>query len=262
MNKPLFPEVTVNGVTIASAEISAEAQNHPAPRGKPGLAWQSAARALVLRRLLLQEAARRGVHPEPAEVAPGRFETTEEAMIRAVTEAAISVVRPTEEEVQAVWSRDPKRFMSQPLWEVSHILVTGEDAKARAEKMATDLASNPNLFSKLVRDNSDCPSAANGGALGQLSPGGAVPEFEAAIAKLSEGQITSHPVETRFGWHIIRMDSLAPGRPLPFEAVRPKLAEAIEKVRWARAARQLADRLIASAEITGIDLHSARRGRA
>ncbi|NBR54215.1 MAG: peptidase, partial [Rhodobacteraceae bacterium] len=42
MNKPLFPEVRVNGVTIPSAAIAAEAQNHPAPKGKPGLAWKAA----------------------------------------------------------------------------------------------------------------------------------------------------------------------------------------------------------------------------
>ena len=47
--KPLLPPVTVNGVTISPERIAAEAQNHPAPKGKPGLAWKAAARALALR---------------------------------------------------------------------------------------------------------------------------------------------------------------------------------------------------------------------
>ena len=54
--KPLLPDVTVNGVLIDPTLIANEAQNHPAPQGKPGLAWQAAARALAVRTLLLQEA--------------------------------------------------------------------------------------------------------------------------------------------------------------------------------------------------------------
>ena len=50
--KPLLPDVTVNGVLIDPALIANEAQNHPAPQGKPGLAWQAAARALAVRREL------------------------------------------------------------------------------------------------------------------------------------------------------------------------------------------------------------------
>ena len=39
--KPLFPDLTVNGETIASVAITAEAQHHNAPAGKPGLAWRA-----------------------------------------------------------------------------------------------------------------------------------------------------------------------------------------------------------------------------
>jgi peptidyl-prolyl cis-trans isomerase C len=53
------------------------------------------------------------------------------------------------------------------------------------------------------------------------------------------------------------MDAVAPGRPLPFEAVRDRLAEAHEKAAWLTAARAFADRLVAEAEITGLDLRAA-----
>ena len=43
MTRPLFPEITVNGTVLSAAAIAAEAQNHPAPAGKPGLAWRRAA---------------------------------------------------------------------------------------------------------------------------------------------------------------------------------------------------------------------------
>lgn len=74
MNVTLFPDVVVNGETIPSAAIAAEAQNHEAPKEKPGIAWRKAAQALAIRALLLQEAKRRALTADPLELAPGRFE--------------------------------------------------------------------------------------------------------------------------------------------------------------------------------------------
>ena len=56
MARPFFPEVSVNGHVIDRTLIAAEAQNHAAPPGKPGWAWQAAARALAIRSVLLQRA--------------------------------------------------------------------------------------------------------------------------------------------------------------------------------------------------------------
>ncbi|HMO08944.1 MAG TPA: peptidase, partial [Paracoccaceae bacterium] len=47
----LLNDISVNGRVIPAATIATEAQNHPAPRGKPGHAWQAAARALALREI-------------------------------------------------------------------------------------------------------------------------------------------------------------------------------------------------------------------
>ncbi len=260
MNKPLFPEVRVDGVIIPSAAIAAEAQNHPAPKNKPGLAWKSAARALVLRRLMLEDAARRGVKADPLEVAPGRFETEEEAILRGYLDAVAPVTPPSIDEVRAIWSADPGKFLSHPLWSASHILFAGEGAEARANAAAAKLREDGSGFAALARSASDCPSRERGGDLGQLSPGATVPEFEAVLRALEEGQITQEPIQTRFGWHLIRLDALAPGRPLPFEAVAPRIAEALEKKAWVEAMRQLAEALLADAEVTGVDMTAGGQG--
>lgn len=254
MNKPLFPEIRVDGVTIPSAAIAAEAQNHPAPKGKPGLAWKAAARSLVLRHLMLEDAARRGIETDPLEVAPGRFETEEEALLRAYLDDAVTITPPTPDEVRAIWIADPAKFLSHPLWSASHILFVGDNAEARASDAASTLRADPSAFAALARSQSDCPSRERGGDLGQLSPGATVPEFETVLRALQPGEITEAPVQTRFGWHIIRLDALAPGRPLPFEAVAPRIAEALEKKAWVEAMRQLAERLLAGAEVSGIDM--------
>jgi peptidyl-prolyl cis-trans isomerase C len=265
VSKPLFPDITVNGEAISAAAIAAEAQNHAAPKGKPGLAWKSAARALAIRALLLQQAAKRGLKADPQEVGPGKFETEEEALIRAVMEAEIVPEAPSEEKLRDIWGAEPGKYRSPPLWEVSHILIAADPTDgagcAKALKSAEALtaeAQKPGVrFAQLAASHSACDSKQNGGALGQLSPGDTVPEFEAALLRLNEGGVTPEPVHTRFGYHVIRMDAVAPGKALPFETVRPMLAEALEKSAWVRAARDYTNQLVASAEITGIELKAA-----
>ena len=72
--------ISVNGTVIPRGVIAREVQNHPAE--KPILAWQAAARALVVRELLLQESRRLKITAEPLRDAEGRSETAEEAAMR------------------------------------------------------------------------------------------------------------------------------------------------------------------------------------
>lgn len=262
MANALFPDLIVNGERVAQAQIAAEAQNHPAPTGKPGIAWRKAARAMAIRTLLLQEAARRELVPEPAKIGPQQFETNEEALIRGLLDQAISAEVPDDTAIKAEWEKDPTRFQTPPLWEVSHILVAcdprdetdREAALARATALNTLALETRNNFAKLARDNSNCDSKSNGGALGQLGPGDTEPEFEVTLRSLVEGEISPRPVLTRHGYHVIRLDAFAQGQQLPFEVVRAKIAQALEKAAWVRQAHDFVNRLVEDAEIDGADL--------
>jgi len=259
---PLMPDIVVNGVTIPSALIGAEAQNHPAPRGKPGLAWRAAARALATREILLQEARARGLRPEPAELAPGQIETEDEALIRQLMEEAITPEPVTEAGLRAIFDSAPERFRSPPLWEASHILFPAAPGKhearagaqAAAELTLAELLAAPRRFEDLAMERSACPSRENGGRIGQVGPGDTVAEFEAALTRLAPGEIAPEPVGTRFGFHVIRLDARAEGTVLPFSAVQPRLREAAEKAAWVRASRAFIDGLIGRARVEGISL--------
>lgn len=262
MTGALFPDLVVNGETVPQAVIANEAQNHSAPKGKPGIAWRKAANAVAIRTLLLQEARRRDLHPQPVELGPGRFETDEDALIRGLLDLAVDVSPPLPEALHAEWARDPSRFRSPPLWEVSHILFAcdprdsegSETARSRADAVLAKLQGHPREFAKLAAEHSDCASKSSGGSLGQLGPGDTVPEFEAILRDLAQGGTTSAPVLSRHGWHIVRMDAVAEGAVLPFETVRQTISEAMEKSAWARSARAFVDQLVAAAEISGADL--------
>lgn len=262
MGAALFPDLVVNGETVPHTVVAAEAQNHTAPEDKPGIAWRKAARAIALRTLLLQEACRRGLKPKQAKIGPGRFETEEEALIRGLLEEAVEIDPPSMDDVRTEWDRNRTRFKTPPLWDVSHILCACDPrdkpardaAEIRAVGLTQQLDSNHGRFARLATQNSDCNSKSSGGALGQLGPGETVPEFEAALRRLSEGAITTEPVLTRHGYHIVRLNAVAEGKALPFEAVKEKIAEAMEKAAWVRSAKVFVDELALASEVSGAEI--------
>ncbi len=104
---------------------------------------------------------------------------------------------------------DERHIMRQT--RARHILLrtdelhTDEDNRARIEQLEIRLRGGED-FASLARSNSqDTLSAAKGGDLGWLAAGDTVPAFEAAMDKLSPGEI-SKPVKTRFGWHLIKVE--------------------------------------------------------
>ncbi len=259
MTAPLFPQIVVNGETVPQAAIAAEAQNQEAPAGKPGVAWRKAAQAMVVRTLLKQEAARRGLVPQPRDLGAGRRETDEEAAIRALLDAELTAAPPDEDSVRAAYDAAPDRFRAPTLYEASHILLA--PAGAEAERLAADtlaeLSRRPEAFEQLARARSACGSKEAGGRLGQFSSGDMDPAFEAALETLREGEIAAAPVATRHGLHVVRLDARAPGARLPYEAVRGHIAAALERAAWAREARGFVARLAAEAEIAGVRLDAA-----
>lgn len=259
--KPLLPPVVVNGVTISAELIAAEAQNHPAPSGKPGHAWKAAARALALRELMLQEANSAGLVADPIEIASGQWETDDEALVRQILDLRLEIDAVDDAALRKGYDAEPDRYRGPSLYEAAHILFPArpEDgparaaARAEAERVAAELRRDPRRFADLARDHSACSSRQNGGLLGQLATGDTVPEFEAALAGMEEGAISA-PVETRYGIHLIRLDARARGAVLPFTSVLPHLREAAEKAAWVRASRDFAESLAQSATISGVTL--------
>jgi len=258
--KPLLPPVTVNGVEISAAAIAAEAQNHNAPKNKPGWAWKSGARALAIREMLMQAARKRDLQPAPKELEPGKFETEDDSMIRLLLEEAVNPATPDEDQIAKVYAENPELFCAPTLYEPAHILFKADPADAADREAATKkakaalvtLAKQPKAFGALAQQVSDCPSKDNGGQLGQIVTGDTVPEFEAAMDSMEVGQISKVPVPTRFGLHILRLDAKAKGEVLPYEAVKPQISELLEKADWARAANAFVAELVRDAEVTGI----------
>ena len=81
-----------------------------------------------------------------------------------------------------------------------HILVSTED---KANDLSTQIAAGAD-FGDMARKHSSCPSGAQGGDLGEFSPGQMVPEFDEVVFSAEVGE-THGPVQTQFGYHLIRI---------------------------------------------------------
>jgi peptidyl-prolyl cis-trans isomerase C len=256
--------VSVNGVAIARAAIAQETQNHPA--AKPIEAWQAAAHALVVRELLLQEARRIGFPAAPATDDEGRRETEEEALIRQLVEDAVVTPEADEASCRRYFEANRIRFQSPAIIEARHILLPAApgDAPARMEAsrqaslLILQIQQDPGCFAALAAAVSACPSGQTGGHLGQIGPGQTVPEFETALGRLPIGSVGEDPVETRYGFHIVSVERRIPGQPLPFEAVRPRIAAWLDEKVRRMAIQQYITILAGRAEISGVEIAASQ----
>jgi len=255
--------ITLNGVVLPPHMIAAEAQHHPART--PAAAFDAAARALIVRTLLLEEAKRLAIVAEPGLVEPGKRELGDEARIRALMESQIQVSEPDEAACLALYEEEPARFRTPDLFEASHILFSAHPhdaeayaaAKSSAEGVLAELRDAPDRFEVLAREFSQCESRSSGGRLGQIVPGETVPEFETALRTLEVGAITLEPVMSRFGAHVVRLDARASGNVLPFDYVRSAIGDYLAERQWRRDVAAYVAKLIGRAQIQGINMTPA-----
>src|SRR3546814_14972204 len=75
--------------------------------------------------------------------------------------------------------------------------------------------------------HSDCPSKTQGGELGWLERGQTTPEFDRQVFRLHEG-LAGFPVESRWGYHVVSVDEVAPGEQLGFDHVLARISDYLE----------------------------------
>lgn len=163
-------------------------------------------------------------------------------------------VEPTEEEIKKFYDENPDKYS---LLSASHILVvvdenTSDTEKAAAKTKAEDIlkkVKDGGDFAALAKEYSDCPSSQKGGDLGSFQRGQMVPEFEAAVVALSDGEVSSGVVKTQFGYHIIKA---GPRTQLTLDQVHNQIERTLSAPRIAEPMAKLTESLEKSAVIEDI----------
>jgi peptidyl-prolyl cis-trans isomerase C len=167
-------------------------------------------------------------------------------------------VNITEEDAKKHYDENPTQFETKEQVRASHILITPKadaadpnqekaKAKAKAEDLLKQIKEGAD-FAALAKANSDCPSAAKGGDLSFFGKGQMVPPFEKAAFAMETGKV-SEVVETRFGYHIIKVTERKAAGTTSFEQAKAGLIQQLTQKKQAELTKEYIDSLKAAANI-------------
>lgn len=151
--------------------------------------------------------------------------------------------------VQAAYDKDYADAQPEKEFNASHILV---ETKEEALALIVELEGGAD-FSALAREKSTGPSGPSGGSLGWFGKGKMVPAFEAAVLEMEDGTI-SEPVETQYGWHVLRLNETRSIGVPKLKAVRAEIEEQLRGQLYQSTVESLiADGNVDQSGATGID---------
>jgi len=205
--------ITADDVKQAAADFAQELAQVPAERRQSILID-----VLVDMSLLAQAAEAAGLDKEPGFHRRIEFLRTRALRNIYVEKEIVGTITP--DDIKAEYDKQSAAFQPQAEISARHILVA---SKQEAEALIAELDGGKD-FAELAKEKSTGPSGPSGGDLGRFSRGRMVPEFEAAAFELEAGAHSSEPVETQFGWHVIKVEEKGETSP-------PSLAEMEDQVR-------------------------------
>lgn len=198
----------------------------------------------ILDQLIQQEALSQDDGAEETRRVRIALDNERRSLLAAEVVAKIADEAVGDDAVQAAYDEQYANAEQGTEFNAAHILVeTQEEAQSIAEeaKGGTD-------FAALAREKSTGPSGPNGGDLGWFSAGMMVEPFQAAVEALEAGQV-SDPVQTQFGWHVIKLNETRAKAAPPLEQVRAEIESELQR----QAVSDRIDALVAEAEVTRTD---------
>ncbi|HLV84521.1 MAG TPA: peptidylprolyl isomerase [Devosia sp.] len=206
--------ITEADLGFAAEDLSQELQQMPPAQRKPFLL-----RVLIDMKVMAKAGADAGMADTP--LFQQRLDYLKDRSLRRAYFADTIAKGITEEAVRAAYDKSVADFQPTEEIRASHILVPSED-EAKAIKEQLDGGAD---FAELAKEKSIDPGAANGGDLGFFSKGMMVAPFETAAYGLSDIGQVSEPVESQFGWHVIRLEEKRQSAPPTFEQLAPQLQQ-------------------------------------
>jgi peptidyl-prolyl cis-trans isomerase C len=225
---------TVNGKPIPKAREDAwvEQLKKQGQQENPQLR-QQVKDQLIQREVFMQEVAKRGLAEKP-DVKFQLDVQRQNALIQALMRDELAKNPVTDADIKAAYE-EQKKATGAKEYKVRHILV---DSEADAKDIAAQLKKGAK-WEDLAKKSKDPGSAQRGGELDWAGAGAYVKPFSDAMVKLDKGQMTDAPVQSQFGWHVIKVDDTRDAQFPPLEQVAPQIREALQQQKMAAYADQL-----------------------
>lgn len=207
-------DITLGHMIVAFASLPEQYQQYPSEILFKGILDQLVQQTALAQSFQGGVPARVTISLENEERSLKAGEVVETVMAGAVTDEAL----------QAAYDAQYSAGSAGEEYDASHILVeTEEEASAIVEDLK-----NGADFAETAKAKSTGPSGPSGGALGWFGVGQMVPEFETAVIALEKGAVSA-PVQTQFGWHVIKLNDKRAIEAPTLEEVRGELALDIQR---------------------------------
>jgi peptidyl-prolyl cis-trans isomerase C len=217
---------TVNGKPIPQSQFDVLLQEHTSRGEKDSDELRKKLRDdLITREVLNQEMIKSGFDKNPS-IATQADIVRENFLLQAYLQEYIRTHPVSDDVLKTEYAKIKSELDNKQEYHARHILVDKEaDAKDIIGQLKKGLK-----FEKLAEEKSKDPgSASKGGDLGWNLPTNYVKPFADALVQLKKGQYTRTPVETQFGWHIIKLDETRPVKVPQFDDVKIKIQQAYQQ---------------------------------
>jgi len=255
------------GTPALIARVNGVALNSAAERLPDGELRQRACTEL-LRQAAMHAGLLAGDDPAPES---GALSESAAAAIEALLDRELAVPDPSDEACRRHFAAHAPRYAVGERLQLRHILFAvtpGVDVTAlrqRAEACLIDLRArhrdeatgSTDRFAAAARELSNCPSGAEGGALGWLAASDCAPEFARDLFGQAAVGVLPQLVHSRFGLHVVEVLARQDGTLPAFETVRAAVAQSLRQQAFATALRQYLQRLAAPARLEGVALERA-----
>ncbi len=214
----------VNGKAIPTARVDAMVKQMVQQGQKDSPEMRSMIKdELINREVLAQEADRQGIASRP-EVKNQIDLARQSIMIRALAQEFLAKNPVKDEDMKAEYDKFKAQSAGKE-YRARHILVEKEDeAKAIIGKLKGGAK-----FEELAKASKDPGSANQGGELGWAPPDAFVKPFSEAMVGLKAGEFTQTPVQTQFGFHVIRLEETRDAQVPGFDEVKGQIAESLQQ---------------------------------
>ena len=194
---------------------------------------------LIRAQLLSQQAEKQGLDKQPETAQLIKMERLN-ILEQALSQKVLGDKQPTDDELKAEYDAEVAK-LPKTEYHARHILVATQPF---AEKIV-DRLKKGEKFEDLAKAESMDSSKTNGGDLGWFTLDHMVKPFADAVVNLKNGQYTTDPVQTQYGWHVIQLLGTRPVSPPPFDQVKQRLVQVVQAKKF----RAYTDGLLKQAKV-------------
>ncbi|MDQ7044211.1 MAG: peptidylprolyl isomerase [Sulfurimonas sp.] len=231
--------VTVNGKAITQQEVDTELMNatqgrfNQVPAEKQAEFRQQVLQQLIGKELIYDDAKKTGIlkskeYKEEYKKLEERMK--KELAVQVWQKKVVDSIKVSEKKLKDYYNKNKEEFNEKAAVHARHILVKEE---AEAKKIINELKhlSGQKLkekFQELAKSKSTGPSGPKGGDLGFFAQGQMVPAFNDKVFSMKVGTITTEPVKTQFGYHVIYLEEKKDAATRSFKDVKPAIEQRLK----------------------------------